>query len=286
MRNLLNILLHYSHCFVFVLLEAVALLLLFQFNRYQQSVFFTSASAVTGCIYEGVAYVKNYFHLKEINEGLLERNLWLEKKMIMLEQMLNDRLTDGMDWQYTEAIDSIGEDTYRVVAKAHVVKNSLTRTNNYITIDKGADNGIRPDMGVVDTRGVVGIVYKTSARYSLIISLLNSKSNLSSKIIGSDYFGYVRWEGGDAQFAYLEDLPRHAAFDLGDTVVTSGYSTVFPPGIMVGTVDDITDSQDGLSFLLKIRLATDFGKVNNVRVIERKGQEEELELEKVETVDH
>ena len=112
-----------------------------------------------------------------------------------------------------------------------------------------------------------------------MISLLNSKSSLSCKIAGSGYFGYLKWEGGDSRYAYLKDLPRHAQFNLGDTVVTSGYSTVFPDGVMVGTVDDMQDSHDGLSYLLKIKLATDFGKVSAVRVIERVGQEEQRSLE-------
>ena len=132
----------------------------------------------------------------------------------------------------------------------------------------------------MDANGVVGIVYKTSPRYSLVIPLLNSKSSISCKIVGSEYFGYLKWEGGDSRFAYLKDLPRHAEFNLGDTVVTSGYSTVFPEGVMVGTVDDMSDSHDGLSYLLKIKLATDFGKVSNVRVISRSGQEEQNMLEK------
>jgi len=124
-------------------------------------------------------------------------------------------------------------------------------------------------MGVVDGNGIVGIVYETSSSYSLVISVLNSKSNISCKIVGSDYFGYLKWEHGDSRYAYLKDLPRHAEFNLGDTVVTSGFSTVFPEGIMVGTVDD----------LLKIKLATDFGKVSDVRVIARNGQQEQKELE-------
>jgi len=152
--------------------------------------------------------------------------------------------------------------------------------NDYITLDEGSAAGIRPEMGVVDANGVVGIVYKTSLHYSTVIPLLNSKSSISCKIVGSDYFGYLKWEYGDSRFAYLKDLPRHAEFNLGDTVVTSGYSTVFPAGVMVGTVDDMSDSHDGLSYLLKIKLATDFGKVGNVRVIARTGQEEQKLLEK------
>ena len=137
---------------------------------------------------------------------------------------------------------------------------------------RGSKDGIRPEMGVVDGNGVVGIVYETSSHYSRVISVLNSKSSISCKIVGSEYFGYLKWEYGDARYAYLKDLPRHAEFNLGDTVVTSGYSTVFPEGIMIGTVDDMADSNDGLSYLLKVKLATDFGKVSEVRVIARTGQ--------------
>ena len=139
--------------------------------------------------------------------------------------------------------------------------------------------GVAPEMGVVDGNGIVGIVYETSPSYSVVISVLNSKSNISCKIIGSDYFGYLKWEHGDSRYAYLKDLPRHAEFNLGDTVVTSGFSTVFPEGIMVGTVDDMSDSNDGLSYLLKIKLATDFGKLSDVRVVARTGQEEQKKLE-------
>ena len=114
----------------------------------------------------------------------------------------------------------------------------------------------------------------------MVISLLNSKSSISCKVVGSDYFGYLKWQGRDVQYAYLKDLPRHAEFNLGDTVVTSGYSSIFPEGIMVGTVDDIQDSHDGLSYLLKIKLATDMGQVQAVRVVERIGQVEQMALEK------
>ena len=134
-------------------------------------------------------------------------------------------------------------------------------------------------MGVVDGNGVVGIVYETSSHYSRVISVLNSKSSISCKIVGSEYFGYLKWEYGDA--GMLDHLRKIVVMRIqsGDTVVTSGYSTVFPEGIMIGTVDDMADSNDGLSYLLKVKLATDFGKVSEVRVIARTGQREQKELE-------
>ena len=113
----------------------------------------------------------------------------------------------------------------------------------------------------------------------MVLPLLNSKSSISCKIQGSDYFGYLIWEGGDPRYAYLKDLPRHAEFNLGATVVTSGFSSVFPQGLMVGVVADMADSNDGLSYQLRIKLATDVGKLSSVRILARRGQEEQKALE-------
>ena len=275
MRNLLNFLIKYNYWFLFLLLEVASFILLFRFNHYQQSVYFTSANGVAGKVYEISGGITSYFHLKTANEDLLDRNMWLEQRLSFLENVLKEK---GLDSARLYSMELLAPTEYQIF-KANVIKNSLNKADNYITLDRGTTEGIRPEMGVVDANGVVGIVYKTSPHYSLVIPLLNSKSSISCKIVGSDYFGYLKWEGGNSRFAYLKDLPRHAEFNLGDTVVTSGYSTVFPEGVMVGTVDDMSDSHDGLSYLLKIMLATDFGKVSNVRVISRNGQDEQKALE-------
>ena len=275
MRNLLNFLIKYNYWFLFLLLEVASFILLFRFNHYQQSVYFTSANGVAGKVYEISGGITSYFHLKTANEDLLDRNMWLEQRLLFLENVLKEK---GLDSARLYSMERLAPTEYQIF-KANVIKNSLNKADNYITLDRGTTDGIRPERGVVDANGVVGIVYKTSPHYSLVIPLLNSKSSISCKIVGSDYFGYLKWEGGNSRFAYLKDLPRHAEFNLGDTVVTSGYSTVFPEGVMVGTVDDMSDSHDGLSYLLKIKLATDFGKVSNVRVISRNGQDEQKALE-------
>lgn len=279
MRNLLNFLLKYNYWFLFILLEVICFVLLFRFNNYQQSVYFTSANVVTGKVYEVSGSVSSYFHLKSVNEDLLDRNMLLEQQIANLENALRERQVDSV---IVNSIRNLDNKDYQIF-KAHVIRNSLNQADNYITLDKGSSSGIRPEMGVVDGNRVVGIVYKTSPNYSLVISVLNSKSSISCKIVGSEYFGYLKWEHGDSRYAYLKDLPRHAEFNLGDTVVTSGYSTVFPAGVMVGTVDDMSDSNDGLSYLLKIKLATDFGKLGDVRVIARTGQMEQQELENMST---
>ena len=275
MRNLIDFFLKYNYWFLFVILEVASFVLLFRFNRYQQSVFFTSANVVSGTVYEAAGGISSYFHLKSVNEDLLDRNMLLQQQVERLEKALKACVPDSFA---VRAVHAIPSEEYRLY-KAHVIKNSLHLMDNYITLDQGSDAGICPEMGVIDGNGIVGIVYDTSPSYSVVISVLNSKSNISCKIVGSEYFGYLTWEHGDSQYAYLKDLPRHAEFSLGDTVVTSGYSTVFPEGIMVGTVEARADSDDGLSYLLKIKLATDFGRLGDVRVIARSGQREQLELE-------
>ena len=254
MRNLLNFLLKYNYWFLFILLEVASFVLLFRFNRYQQSAFFTSANTVVGAVYEVSGGISSYFHLKSVNEDLLDRNMVLEQQITNLEKALREQQLDSMA---INSIRQVPQADYQLF-KAHVIKNSLNLVDNYITLDKGSSSGIRSEMGVVDGNGIVGIVYETSPSYSVVISVLNSKSNISCKIIGSDYFGYLKWEHGDSRYAYLKD---------------------FPEGIMVGTVDDMSDSNDGLSYLLKIKLATDFGKLSDVRVVARTGQEEQKKLE-------
>jgi rod shape-determining protein MreC len=275
MRNLLNFLIKYNYWLLFLALEAISFALLFHCNHYQESYFFNSANVVTGKVYELSGGISSYFHLKSVNRDLLDRNMELETKINNLEKSLKSDKVDSLDIVSLERLPRTSYYLY----KANVINNSVNLTDNYITIDKGSLAGIRPEMGVVDANGVVGIVYQTSPHYSVVISVLNSKSNISCKIIGSNYFGSLKWDHSDSQHAYLEDLPRHAEFNLGDTIVTSGYSSVFPQGVMVGTVDDMGDSGNGLSYFLKIKLATDFGRVSDVRVIARRGYQEQKALE-------
>ena len=275
MRNLLNFLLKYNYCFLFILLELISFVLLFRFNHYQGSVFFTSSNKLAGSVYEAANQVTGYFHLKSINDDLVQKNVELELQMEHLRKALVDVTGDSMSVEQLKKDALAGYDMY----KARVINNSLTHIDNYITIDKGEKDGIRSEMGVVNGNGIVGIVYLTSDNYSVVIPVLNSKSNISCKIKKSDYFGFLKWEGGSSEYAIVKDMPRHSLFSLGDTVVTSGHSAVFPGGIPVGTIEEITDSQDGLSYQLNVKLFADFARLNDVRVIVRKGQKEQIELE-------
>ena len=275
MRNLLNFLLKYDYWLLFIFLEAVSFTLLFRFNHYQGSVFFTSANRVVGYVDEMVYEVSSYFGLRSVNRKLVDRNVALELEVKRLKEALKERETD------TLLIRQMQRDALRdyLVVPAQVVNNSITRSNNFITIDKGMSDSIHAEMGVLNGNSSVGIVYQASANYALVLPLLNSRSNISCKIQRTDYFGVLKWDGGSSQYAWLQDIPRHSEFTLGDTIVTSGHSAVFPEGIPVGIVDDRKDSQDGLSYLLKVRLLTDFARLTDVSVIRYNGRAEQAALE-------
>lgn len=276
MRNLLDFLLKYNYCLLFVLLEAICFVLLFRFNSYQGSVFFTSANRVIGGVYDLSSEITRYMGLGEVNRQLTRRNVELELEVERLRHAVSAYTQDSMQ---VERMLEDAKKEYDIYA-ARVVNNSVTHTDNYITIDQGEDDGIRPEMGVVCGNGVVGIVYMTGSHHAIVLPVLNSKSSISCKIKRTEYFGFLKWEGGSSQYAYVKDMPRHSEFTLGDTIVTSGHSAVFPPGIPVGTVDDMVDSHDGLSYLLRVKLFTDFARLTDVQVIAPVGNEEQMALER------
>ena len=263
MRNLLDFLARHNHWFVFVLLEVISAVLLFKYNSYQGSVWFSSANAVSGRVYEASAAVGQYFSLVTLNRQLTQRNVYLEREVARMAQEHAEATADS---SYLQRLQNNQTNHYRSVP-ARVVSSSLDRLNNFITIDKGEADGVKKDMGVVCGTGIVGIVYLTSAHYSVVIPVLNSKSNISCSIRGRGYFGYLHWMGGVPDEAYLDDVPRHARFRIGDVIVTSGYSSVFPQGMLVGKVMRVYNSANGLSFRLRIKLTTDFGNLRDVCVI-------------------
>lgn len=272
MHNLTEFLTKYFHCFLFLLLEVVSLVLMFRFNNYQGSVWFTSANYVAGIIYEQESKLLSFFSLGEANEALTKRNLELEQEVKSLSAQLFDKTKDST---------YLKRGQFRLLEKYHliqakVVDNSIDRSDNFMTINVGSADGVKKDMGVACGDGIVGIVYLVGSHYSVVIPLLNSKSNVSCAISGRDYFGYIKWNGGPSNIAYLDDVPRHARFKIGDRVVTSGYSAVFPAGLLVGKVKKVFNSQDGLSYSLQIELSTNFANLRDVCVI----NEPELDVRK------
>ena len=274
MRNLLEFLSKYYHWLLFAVLEVTSFVLLFQFNSYQGSVWFTSANAEEGKLYELESSVESFFSLTKVNKDLTLRNFYLERQVNQLSRLYYDLTKDTTIAERNE-LEFLSR--YKLIP-AKVVSNSVDRNDNLMTIDRGSKDGVEKDMGVACGNGVVGVVYLVSDHYSVVMPVLNYHSRISCAIRRRGYFGYLKWQGGDANIAYVEDVPRHAKFKRGDWVETSGYSSIFPPGVLVGKIIEVYNSRDGLSYRLKVQLTTDFGNVRDVCVISDKGIAERTRL--------
>lgn len=273
MKNLIEFFTQHSHWLLFLFLETVSLILLFRFNNYQGSVWFTSANAFAGKVYEVSSEVESYFGLSHVNQQITERNLQLEKQVTFLTNRL--KAQKAPDDSLLRA--ALPAEDYRLIP-AKVIDNSISKPDNLITINKGRADGVEPDMGVASGNGIVGIVYMASEHYAVVLPVLNAKSNISCSILGRDYFGYLHWNGGPSNIAYVDDIPRHAHFKLYEKVVTSGFSSVFPPGILVGKIIHVHNSQDGLSYRLQIELSTDFARLRDVCVIDDAAARERIKM--------
>lgn len=274
MRNLLDFLAHYYHWFLFAILEIVSIVMLFRYNSYQGSVWFSTANVVAGKVYEVNADVTQFFSLVKINEELSHRNMYLEQQVQALSTQLMDQHNDSA---FVKMAGVKMLEHYKIIP-AKVVSNSIDKVDNLITIDKGMADGVHKDMGVACGTGIVGIVYLAGEHYSVVIPVLSSKSSISCTIQKRGYFGYLHWTGGNSNIAYVDDVPRHAHFRLYDNVVTSGYSSVFPPGVMVGKILHVYNSKDGLSYRLQVQLSTDFSKLRDVCVIDDSMMRERLDV--------
>ena len=271
MQQILNFLIKHNHWFLFILLEGISFLLLFSFNNYQSASMFTSTNEVAGNIYSMISDVDGYFTLNDENQALLEHN----KELISEIEALKEELATLKD---SSAIAAFPDGKFRFNT-ARAVNNSLNKLQNFITIDKGENDGIGSEMGVFNDKGVVGIIYQTSGNFSLVMPLLNSKSMLSCRVKGSNSFCTLRWHGEELQYSYLIDLPRYAIFQQGDTVVTSGFSSIFPADIPVGEIERLEDSDDGMFYRARVRLFVDFASIDNVFVVGNDNKKEQDTLE-------
>lgn len=276
MRELLNFFLRHGKWIVFLFFVVISCIFLFRSNPYQHHIYLTSANAVASGVYGVSNNITSYFALRDINEDLNRRNADLQLEVIELKEELK------------RALEKAGVDTSQLAAPvlrhfdlkvAHVINNSVALPHNYITINKGSADGVAPEMGVIDQNGVVGAVNVVGEHTSRVISLLNPHFRLSCKVKGSEGFGSLVWDGIDPSVALLEELPRHTVFHPGDTVITSGYSAVFPEGIPVGIVMPDKNPHNENFFTLKIKLLSDFSTLSNVQIVVNNMKEEILTVE-------
>jgi len=275
MHNLLDFLYKYHHWLLFILLEVVSGVMLLGYNSYQNSVWFSSANAVTGRVLEAESQVTSFFSLTRANEELTLRNFYLERQVEQLRRLYTD-LTRDTTIEERSQLQLLSQ--YRLIG-AKVVQNSINKLDNLMTINKGKADGVEVDMGVACGTGIVGVVYLVSDHYAVVIPALNATSSrISCSIRNRNYFGYLHWPGGDPMTAYVEDIPRHAHFKKGEWIETSGYSSIFPHGVLVGKIEKVFNSSDGLSYKLQVRLSTDFSCLRDVVVISDKRIGEQARL--------
>jgi len=262
-NELFGFIVRHSKWLVFAFFVTISCTLLFNDDPYRRHVFMTSAGRMAATVYKGANNVTSYFDLREINGDLNRRNAELQAEIVRMQETI-DRLRE-QNFTDTLAIDS-GVRHFDFIV-AHVINNSISHPFNYLTINKGSSDGIKPELGVIDRNGVVGIVSTTGAHSARVISLLNPHFRLSCKIKRSDYFGSLVWDGANPSEALLEELPRHTVFEPGDTIVTSGYSAVFPSGLPVGVIIGADTDRNQNFFTLLVRLLADFTTLGNVQVV-------------------
>jgi rod shape-determining protein MreC len=259
MQGFLDFLRKYSRFLLFLFLQILCLLIVLRNNEFQRVFFLNTANAFTGTIYERVAGIREYFSLRKSNELLAEENAQLRAQLLKDKYKIYSGSVTTKDTMYKQVFSYI---------PAKIINNSVDRTNNYITLNVGRIHGVRPDMGVMSGNGIVGIVKTVSDHFSVAMSLLHTKSKVTARLKGSrEYFGPLEWKGRDPGTLILDHIPSSATIGRGDTIETTGYSSIFPEGIMVGVVKDFKVNSDEGYFTVEIAPSCDFRTVKNVYVV-------------------
>jgi rod shape-determining protein MreC len=270
MRNLILFVWKHSFLFLFLLLETICIYLVVRNNNFQRAGFVNSANQVSANVLKTEKNIEDYFYLKNENENLAKENAELRSLSILsFSKLVNDQYTVN---------DTVFNQKYTYTS-CKVVNNSINRRNNYLTLNKGTKQGIRHDMAVITSTGVVGVVKDVSENFCTVMSLLHSKSTISSKIKKNGFFGPLTWNGENFSYATLNDIPSHVQLLKGDTIVTSAYSLAFPENIMIGTVESFERKSGEFFFTVKIKLSTDFKKLSYVYVVNNLQKLEQEELE-------
>lgn len=268
MESLLKFLKKIHFFLIFIVLEIISLIYAIGSDVRRSSVFLTSANNISGFIYSIAWNYVGYFHLRQENEHLTNELAMLKNQSPMAYIVDTAKFITPQDTTCK----------YKFIS-AQVLKNSTNRTNNFITLNVGEKHGVKPDMGVISTTGAVGVVVAVSNNFSLAISVLNKKIGLSAKLKNNNFYGSLVWPGDDYRMAVLTEIPNHIELHEGDTVVTSGYSAIFPEGIPVATIKSYQKNSDDNFYSINVELSSDLKNVSNVFVIENKMQEEQKELE-------
>lgn len=268
MRNLLNFFIKYHVLFLFFGLEFLSLSFIIRYNNFHQVKMLNSSNTIAGKVYERYNVITEYFSLRKTNENLATENANLRKR---LQSVLLSDVNHKVDLE-------MGENKLTVIS-AKVINNSVNKQYNYITLNKGSRDGVKPDMGIICNDGIVGVIINVSEHYSTALSLLNGRWSVNAKLQSSNYFGPLRWEGSNPYLVILEEIPYHVKIAEKENVVTSGFSATFPDGIPIGNVIKV-EHKDGDSFQkIWVQLSTDFKNLLYVEIIENMSKKERQKLE-------
>jgi rod shape-determining protein MreC len=257
-------------------LQIIALSFLFRYNKFHEAAFMGVANELTGRVSSKYSNVEYYFHLKKTNEALAHQN----------EELLNQLKNNfqSADSLTKVVIDTSNTDTSGIARRylwrgARVVNNSVSLQNNFITIHRGERQGVRKDMGVISPQGIVGMVVNTSENFSVVMTMLNRQSSVSAKIKKTGEIGKVQWDGKSPDRVTMVNIPKSVAVVKGDSVVTSGYSLSFPPGILIGVVSEIIDDKTSNFYTLTLKPSTNFYSLEYVTVVDNLQKDEQKKLE-------
>lgn len=270
MRSLFRFLIRNYFLMMFLLLEAISLVLMVSFNNYQRVTFINSSNNLVGTVYEKFSSLDDYFSLSRTNAKLAAENASLRKQLHFL--------MNSQEKYPLNRPDTVDAPAYYFTS-AKVISNSVNKQFNYISLNKGSRQGVKPDMGIISPEGVVGVITNVSPNYSTGLSLLNKRLSIPAKITTNNNFGALTWDGEHYNTADLKEIPFHVMVNVGDTVVTSGYSNIFPEGIMIGTIKSYNVESGTNFYNIKVELSTKFKTLKYVEVVKNTKRAELIKLE-------
>ena len=269
MQNLFNFIRKYSYVFIFILLQTLSIVLIYKTTYYQGSIILSWGNTIAGGWYDKTKSVKQYFNLVETNKHLAEENARLRQQIASSYIQYNKKIFEINDTVYKQQYQ---------YTEAQVIRNTWHTSNNYIMINKGYLHGIHPDMAVVSSQGIVGVVVNTTPNFSTIMSILHSNSRNSIRIKRTGVSGSLTWDTKDYRYGTLTDIPTTHKLYTNDTVITSGFSKSFPDGIPVGYIQSFYEEHGSGFYTVRIKFATDFNKLDFVYIINNIYKEEQQKL--------
>jgi len=272
MRNFVRFLVKYHIFLFFLALQVLCFYLIYTNNRFHQANFVNSSNQIVGTLFAWKSNLTEYIELQRVNDELSAENEELRNQIP--ESFVN------VNEHFVMINDTLRERKFRYKS-AQIVNSSINKQLNYLTINKGSGEGIVPEMGVLGTDGLVGVVKNVSKHFSTVIPIINQRFIASAELERTGNFGLLKWEGEDYQYASLIDVPRHVDVMIGDTVVTRGASAIYPKGLHIGVIDEVASNEGNNFHEIKVKLAVDFNKLRYVDVIENTLKKEQRELEKL-----